>query len=247
MSLRIFELTRLGIMLDHNDIINFMGFEHKISNMPMTHVIDKCQIVSFAWRKAIKVTEQKTNIPVIELDENNKTRECMSKDIDPNGKTHWVPNLKLLINTRYVNVQQKDDHDDKSNTTNAANKSNKSEKEMHSVNKEESCDINYEFTKFEVSSLSELTETELFNNLYVIVNNKPSKASELCVMQLIRNLDKLYIRKELSLEAKLKQIIQNDSDLAELKDDPFINSLSWRNDMELKAVSKLINFIQSNR
>lgn len=244
MSLRIFELTRLGIMLDHNDIINFMGFEHKISNMPMTHVIDKCQIVSFAWRKAIKVTEQKTNIPVIELDENNKTRECMSNDIDPNGSSYWVPNLKLLINTRYVNVQQKDEHDDKFNTT---NKSNKSEKEMQSVNNGESSVIDYEFAKFDVSSLSELTDTELFNNLYVIINNKQSKASELTAMQLIRNLDKLYIRKELSLEAKLKQIIQNDSDLAELKDDPFINSLTWRDDLELNAVSKLIHFIQSNR
>lgn len=244
MSLRIFELTKLGVMIDHNDIINFMGFEHKISNIPMTRDIDKCQIVSFAWRKAIKVNYQKINIPVIELYGNNKTRECMSKDINPNGTTYWVPNLKLLINSKYGNVQQKDVHDDKSNTDNTANKS---EKEMQSVNKEESCVIDYEFTKFEVSALSELTDTELFNNLYVIVNNKPSKASELCVMQLIRNLDKLYIRKELSLEAKLKQIIQNDSDLAELKDDPFINSLSWRDDMELNAVSKLIHFIQSNR
>lgn len=241
MSLRIFELTKLGVMIYHNDIIKFMGLVHKISYIPISCNIDKCQIVSFAWRKAIKLYEQKANIPVIELDENNKTRECMSKDIDPNGTTHWVPNLKLLINARYGNFQQKDDHDDKSNTA------NKSEKEMQSVNKEESYVIDYEFTKFEVSSLSELTDTELFNNLYVIINNNPSKASELCVMQLIRNLDKLYIRKELSLEAKLKQIIQSNSDLAELKDDPFINSLSWRDDMELNAVSKLIHFIQSNR
>lgn len=241
MSFRIFELAKMGVMIDHNDVIDFMGFEHKIAYIPLTCVIDKCQLVSFAWRKAIKVNEQKKNIPVIELLDNNKTRECMSSDINPNGNTHWKPNLKVLINAKYGNAEQKDDHDD------ISNKSNKSEKEMQSVNKEESCVIDYEFTKFEVSSLSELTDSELFHNLFVIINNKPSKASELSVMQLIRNLDKLYIRKELSLEEKLKQIIQNDSDLAELKDDPFINSLTWRDDKELKALSKLIHFIQSNR
>lgn len=238
MSLRIFELTQMGVMIDHNDIIDFMGFEHKISYIPESCAIDKCKLVSCAWRNASDLYQQKVNIPVIELLENNQTRERMSKDLNPEGCTKWMPNIKVLSYARYGNIEQNSDK---------SNKTDKSEKEMQIVNKEESCVIDYEFTKFEVSSLSELTDAELFHNLFVIINKKPSKASELSVMQLIRNLDKLYIRKELSLEEKLKQRIQNDSDLAELKDDPFINSLTWRDDKELKALSKLIHFIQSNR